>query len=151
RDPSAGSKLSMSVYAVRSIASACISREFTTFALGQSSPIIDWLRELARVEHERCGGPGVGVGGMCFTGGFALAMATDQRVVAPVLSQPSLPFCIGAKRKHAIDCSDADLATVKARCDAEGLRVLGLRFNGDPFVPSERFDFLRERLGDGFV
>jgi len=31
------------------------------------------------------------------------------------------------------------------------LRVLGLRFDGDPNVPRERFAFLRERLGDGFV
>ena len=30
--------------------------------------------------------------GMCFTGGFALAMAVDDLVLAPVMSQPSLPF-----------------------------------------------------------
>ncbi len=29
---------------------------------------------------------------MCFTGGFALAMMVDDAVVAPVLSQPSLPL-----------------------------------------------------------
>ena len=29
--------------------------------------------------------------------------------------------------------------------------MLGLRFDGDPFVPAERFAFLRKRLGDGFV
>ncbi len=40
---------------------------------------------------------------------------------------------------------------MRGRCDAEGLRVLGLRFHGDPFVPGERFGFLREQLGDGFV
>lgn len=32
-----------------------------------------------------------GAVGMCSTGGYALAMATDARLVAPVLSQPSLP------------------------------------------------------------
>ena len=80
RDPLAGSGLSNALYGVRSIGGACISREFTTMALGRSSAVIDCLRELARVEHERCGGPGVGVVGMCFTGGFALAMATDPRV-----------------------------------------------------------------------
>ena len=71
---------------------ACISREFATLALKKTSPVTVWLRALAAHEHERCGGPGVGVVGMCFTGGFALAMMVDDTVVAPVLSQPSLPF-----------------------------------------------------------
>ena len=73
-------------------------------------PIIDWLRALARDLHEQCGGPGVGAIGMCFTGGFALAMAVDDTMLAPVLSQPSLPFGIGKARKRALGLSDADLA-----------------------------------------
>jgi hypothetical protein len=88
---------------------------------------------------------------MCFTGGFALAMAADPRVLAPVLSQPALPFPVGDARKRSIDCDPHDLAIVKQRCAREGLRVLGLRFAGDRYVPAERFDFLREQLGDGFV
>jgi dienelactone hydrolase len=151
RDPMAGSKLSQAGYMLRSFGQVCISREFSTLAAGRSSPVIDWLRALEHEEHERAGGPGVGVVGMCFTGGFALAMAVDPLVVAPVLSQPSLPFPVGRARKASIDCSDADLAAVRGRCAAEGLEVLGLRFDGDPFVPEERFAFLRERLGDGFV
>lgn len=133
------------------MARTCISREFTVLATGRSSPVVDWLRELGAREHARCGGPGIGVVGMCFTGGFALAMATDQRVLAPVLSQPSLPFPIGAARRRSIDISPGDVATVAARCAGEGLRVLGLRFHGDRFVPGERFAYLREQLGDGFV
>ena len=54
--------------------------------------MIAWLRALARSEHARAGGPGVGAVGMCFTGGFALAMAAEPCLLAPVLSQPSLPF-----------------------------------------------------------
>lgn len=138
-------------YAARTMARACISREFTAFALGKSSPVVTWLRSLAEHEHTRCGGPGVGVVGMCFTGGFALAMATDPRVLAPVLSQPSLPFGISERHKRSIDCSDRDLRTVAGRCSREGLRVLGLRFEGDPYVPTERFRFLEEQLGEGFV
>ena len=48
--------------------------------------------------------PGVGAVGMCFTGSFALAMMTEPAVVAPVLSQPSLPLPAGpgsAKRRGA--------------------------------------------------
>jgi dienelactone hydrolase len=151
RDPTKGNKLSMAAYGLQSMGGACISREFTVLATGRSSPVITWLRALAKAEHARCGGPGVGVVGMCFTGGFALAMAVDDNVLAPVLSQPSLPFGVTGNRKRSIDTCDEDLDQVAARCAADGLRVLGLRFKGDPFVPAERFEFLRERLGDGFV
>ncbi len=136
---------------VSTVVPICISREFTVLATGKSSPVIDWLRALAGAEHKRCGGPGVGAIGMCFTGGFSLAMATHPSLLAPVLSQPSLPFTVSKNHKHNIDISPEELATVKARCAAEGLTVLGLRFKGDKFVPKERFDFLREQLGDAFV
>ena len=144
-------RLRITAYAARTMARACISREFTAFALGKSSPVVTWLRSLAEHEHGRCGGPGVGVVGMCFTGGFALAMATDPRVLAPVLAQPSLPFGISERHKRSIDCSDSELATVAGRCSREGLRVLGLRFEGDPHVPAQRFQHLKEQLGEGFI
>ena len=151
RDPEAGSKLTQARYVMSSFMSVCISREFTALATGKSSPIVGWLRALAHQEHARAGGPGVGAVGMCFTGGFALAMAVDPLVIAPVLSQPSLPISLTKAHKRSIDSSDADLEIVRNRCAVEGLQVLGLRFDGDPFVPKERFEFLRERLGDGFV
>jgi dienelactone hydrolase len=130
---------------------ACISREFTVMATGKTSPVVSWLRALAAAEHERCGGPGVGAVGMCFTGGFALAMAVDDRMLAPVLSQPSLPFSLSKKHKHSIDISPEDLDVVKHRCAAEGLQVIGLRFKSDSLVPADRFAFLKEQLGDAFV
>lgn len=137
--------------ALKVVSQVCISREFTMFVAGRSSPIIDWLRALAVHEHARCGGPGVGAVGMCFTGGFALAMATEPRVLVPVLSQPSMPVGLTARHRHNIDCSEPELAVVADRCAREGLRVIGLRFDGDPLVPPERFAFLRQRLGDGFI
>ena len=138
-------------YVLSSIVPACISREFSTWATNRTSPVVDWLRALAAAEHERCGGPGVGAVGMCFTGGFALAMATDERLLAPVLSQPSLPFAVSKKHKRSVDCSPEDLAVVKRRCADEGLEVLGLRYQRDPMAPGERFEFLREQLGDNFI
>ncbi|MEE4022493.1 dienelactone hydrolase family protein [Gordonia sp. PKS22-38] len=137
-------------YMTESISRACISREFTVLATGKTSPVADWLRGLAAEEHERCGGSGVGAVGMCFTGGFALAMATDDRLLAPVLSQPSLPFGVIGSRNRSIDLSDADLARVKSRC-AAGLEVMGLRFAGDRLSPRIRFEYLREQLGDAFL
>jgi dienelactone hydrolase len=137
-------------YAARSLASVCISREFNKLAMKRSGPVVDWLRALARSEHERCGGPGVGAVVMCFTGGFALGMMVEDAVVAPVLSQPSVPFPLGRRRKADLGICDADLARVKERVK-DGVCVLGLRFGGDPAAPAERFATLRRELGDGFI
>jgi len=137
-------------YAIRSLASVCISREFSGMAMGRSTPVIAWLRALAAAEHKRCGGPGVGVVGMCYTGGFGLAMTVDETVVAPVLSQPSLPFGLTKSRKSDIQISPADWTKIQARAD-EGMCVLGLRFTGDSFVPAERFEMLRQKLGNRFI
>lgn len=137
-------------YLASSMAKACVSREFTILGTNKSSPVTKWLRALAAEEHRRCGGPGVGAVGMCLTGGFALAMMVDPVVVAPVLSQPALPFGLGAKSRGAVGLSDADMATVKRRV-ADGGCVMGLRFTGDRSVPAERFATLREELGDGFI
>ena len=135
-------------YVMKSMTQGCVSREFSNWALNRTSPIIDWLRALARDLHEQCGGPGVGAIGMCFTGGFALAMAVDDTMLAPVLSQPSLPFAAGKARKRALGLSDVDLATVAAR---EDLCVLAMRFTGDIAVPAERFQHLREVFGDRLI
>jgi len=136
-------------YAVRQMfLNVCIRREFHTWSGGKSSPIVDWLRALARHAHAQCGGPGVGALGMCFTGGFALAMMTEPAVVAPVLSQPSLPFRGG--NDGAIDASTSEIACAKARFEAEDLSLLGLRYKRDPFVPEARFDRYRTEFGDRF-
>jgi dienelactone hydrolase len=149
--PSARGVLPAVGYIASSILRACVSREFTVWATGKTSPVVDWLRALATHEHQRCGGPGVGAVGMCFTGGYALAMATDDRLLVPVLAQPSMPLPITRAQRHSIDIAPEDLAVVKKRCADDGLQVIGLRFRGDRFVPESRFRFLRQELGDAFV
>lgn len=151
RDPVARGRARLVGYGLSSLVPACVSREFTILATGRTSPVVSWLRALAAHEHERCGGTGVGAVGMCFTGGYALAMATDPRLLAPVLSQPSMPFGPTGRSRRGIDISPAELEIVKGRCATEGLQVLGLRFTGDRLVPAERFRFLAEELGDAFV
>ncbi len=137
---------------IKAIGPACVSKEFSAWATGKTSPIVEWSKALARHEHERLGGPGVGVVGMCFTGNFALAMLPEPAVMAPVLSQPSLPLGFSKKARRGLYLSDGDLAKVQARMAAEpDLCVLGLRFTGDRLVPKERFAHLREALGDRFV
>ncbi|GAA1599687.1 MULTISPECIES: dienelactone hydrolase family protein [Kribbella] len=134
---------------VRSIAGICVSREFTMFARGRTTPVAAWLRSLARELHDELGGPGVGAVGMCMTGGFALAMLADAPVAAPVLAQPASPAPVGAARKADLGLSPADLASVKAKA-AAGCQVLGLRYEGDPAVGT-RFDTLRRELGANFI
>ncbi|RCL84808.1 MAG: dienelactone hydrolase, partial [Microbacterium sp.] len=115
----------------------CVSREFAAFARRADRPIAHYLRALARQLHAECGGPGVGVIGMCFSGGFALAAAADESVLAPVLSQPAMPPPIGAG-KSATGLSVIEEAAVSRRA-ADGLCALGLRFTQDRSVPPERF------------
>ncbi len=127
----------------------CVSREFTKLATGETTPVAGWLRSLARTLHDELGGPGVGALGMCFTGGYALAMMVDDAVVAPVLCQPSAPFAIGRRRAADLNLSPRDLDVVKRRA-AAGCAVLGLRYRSDKAVGT-RFDTLREELGDSFL
>lgn len=153
RDPSSPTRNRLRAAGVllSSMVPACVSREFTVLATGRTSPVVDWLRALGASEHERCGGPGIGAVGMCWTGGYALAMAADDRLLAPVLSQPSMPLAVSAARRRSIDIGEEELERVKHRCANEGLEVVGLRFKTDRLVPSERFDFLREQLGSAFI
>lgn len=136
-------------YLATSMAKVCISREFTTMAAGQTSPIIAWLRALGRQLHAELKGPGIGALGMCFSGGFALGMMVDDHVIAPVLSQPSLPFSIGARRAADLNLSPDDREVMVRRARA-GCEVLGLRYSGDRLVGT-RFETLHKLLGDAFL
>ena len=136
-------------YIAQSMAKVCISREFTTMAMHKTSPIISWLRALAQQLHAEVGGIGVGAVGMCFSGGFALGMMVDDIMVAPVLSQPSLPFAIGGSRGADLNLSESDQARLVERAQA-GCQVLGLRYTGDKLVGT-RFATLRKLLGEAFI
>jgi dienelactone hydrolase len=139
--------------ALTMLAGMCVRREFAAWSANRSSPIVDWLRALARKAHAECGGKGVGAVGMCFTGGFALAMMTEPSMVAPVLSQPSLPMPMGPggkARAAAIGVSPGEIACARRRFEDEDLSMIGLRFHGDPFVPDERFATYKREFGDRF-
>ncbi len=142
----AGAPLTMP-YAIGSMLRGCVSREFKAFAANESSPAIDWLRALAAHALPLCGGKGVGAIGMCFTGNFALSLMLEPAVLAPVLSQPSLP--IG--NRGGMHISPSELAQVKARMQREDLTVLAYRFEGDSFCRAERFAAYQAALGDRFV
>lgn len=137
-------------YGLSVAARLCVAAEFRAFATDARRPFADYLRALARDLAARTPGAGVGVIGMCFTGGFALAAATDDAVLAPVLSQPSLPLPIGAARRADPGLSTEELDRVAARARESGLCALGLRFSEDKGAPRDRFATLRARLGDAF-
>ncbi len=126
---------------------ACASAEFRAFAADESSPVTVWLRALARLAHGECGGPGVGAIGMCFTGNFALTMMLEPSMLAPVLSQPSLPMNDPAGMHIAPD----ELTAVRQRLERDDLTVMAYRFEGDQFCKAQRFAAYAEALGDRFI
>lgn len=130
---------------------ACVSAEFRAFAgkngATRSSPVTQWLRALARLAHMECGGPGVGAIGMCWTGNFALSMMLEPAMLAPVLSQPSLPL----NEPGGIEISPDEIKAVRERLDKDNLTVLAYRFEGDKFCKAQRFAAYAEALGDRFV
>lgn len=136
-------------YVASSLVRGCVSREFSAFALRRTAPVTRWLAALASDLHASVGGPGVGAVGMCFTGGFALAMMVDDAVVAPVLAQPSAPFPVTPARSRDLGLSPADRDAVVARVNA-GCPVLGLRYEDDPAI-GRRFQVLHDELGENFT
>lgn len=126
---------------------ACMSAEFRALAANQSSPVTRWLMALAKLAHEECGGPGVGAIGMCFTGNFALTMMLEPSVLAPVLSQPTLPL----NNPAALEISPEEIAAVRERLEQEDLTVLAYRFDGDKFCQAQRFAAYAEKLSERFI
>ncbi|MEV0440866.1 dienelactone hydrolase family protein [Streptomyces spectabilis] len=130
----------------RVVRPACVSAEFRAFAKGGTSPVVGWLRGLARVAHAERGGPGVGAVGLCFTGNFALTMTLEPAVIAPVVNHPSLPL----DDPGGLEMSAEDAAAVAERVERDGLRVLGYRFDDDTWCTGRRFAAYRALLGDAF-
>ncbi|MBI3785616.1 MAG: dienelactone hydrolase family protein [Deltaproteobacteria bacterium] len=133
-------------YALSSMLKGCVSAEFRAFASNASSPVTQWLRALAAHAHPLCGGKGVGAIGMCFTGNFALSMMLEPAMLAPVLSQPSLPLL----NQAGMHIAPEELQAVKERMERDDLTVLAYRFEGDAFCRAARFTAYQQALGDRF-
>lgn len=125
---------------------ACVSVEFRAFAGGGTSPVVNWLRGLARAAHQNCGRPGVGAIGLCFTGNFALTMTLEPSVIAPVLDHPSLPL----DDPGGLEISDEDALAIRDRFKREELTALAYRFDNDRWCTGQRFAAYRSLLGDRF-
>lgn len=125
----------------------CMRREFEAFRLGRSSPIVDWVRGL--VGHVQPGGDeerGVGVIGMCMSGGIVLGTISHPAVSAGVAAQPSLPLAPrgwGSKRRR----EDFGMEPSKiAEASASGTPVLTLRYGNDRVCPRERIPSIARQI-----
>ena len=77
--------------AIKKMGHVCINREFAVLAGRRSSPIINWIRSFCGTIQSQSNF-GIGLIGMCITGNFALGLLAEPWMLAPVLSQPSLPI-----------------------------------------------------------
>jgi hypothetical protein len=84
---------------------------------------------------------------MCFTGNFALTMMLEPAMLAPVLSQPSLPLNDPA----GLEISASELVRVRERLEREQLTVMAYRFAGDRHCTGQRFAAYSRALGERFV
>ena len=132
------------------LAKGCVTKEFAAFATNADRPVAHYLRALARDLNSTTPGKGVGVIGQCFTGGFALAAAVDDSVLAPIMSQPSVPLPLTAKHRRDPGLSEGELKVIERRAAEDGLCAMGLRFSEDAMAPRDRFTTLKARLGDAF-
>ncbi len=67
-------------------------------------------------------------------------------MLAPVLSQPSLPLDDPA----GLEISPAELSTIRERLEREDLTVMAYRFSGDRHCRAERFAAYAQALGERF-
>lgn len=127
----------------------CVSREVNVFLTGRTSRIATWLRALAtNVKGDH---PGVGVIGMCFSGGFALAAAVDDAVIAAIASQPALPWPVLPGSGADLGLSKGDLTCVRDRYRAGEFGFLATRYTLDRASPCQRIQRLKTEFGTDVV
>lgn len=130
-------------------AQICVSREILAFAEEKDSPITNWLRALARDIRTRCAdGRGIGVIGMCLTGGFVINLMVEDVVLAPVACQPSLPFTVFGASPASLGVSVEALGAARRR--AAQAPLLCYRFMEDRISPPERYERLRSEFSPAF-
>lgn len=132
----------------------CVSREFVALLQHRTSRVTDYVLALARAEATASGKPQVGVIGMCFSGGFALATAIDPVVGVAVASQPALPFAMGPLgwipgQAADLGLSEADRLTLVGRRDDPDFCIRALRYDDDRIAPKARVERIERELAPG--
>lgn len=140
------------------LARLCISAEFARLRAGESAPLTEWLRQLARRVGRDRGNRRIGVIGMCLTGAFVIPLVLEPGVQAAVASQPSIPFRLrslfGPVSRTTepwmtqLNVSDADLQAAAA-CARHGHKsIMVQRFAQDRLCPRARIEHLKNAFGD---
>jgi dienelactone hydrolase len=133
------------------ILQTCVSWQFTALAQRRTSPITTWLIELARRESAAAGGGRVGVIGMCFSGGFALATAIDPVVGVAVASQPAMPYAWGVLGRipgqaESVGMDDEHWRRLRDRRVTGDVCFRTLRFEKDVKSPAARVARIKREL-----
>jgi dienelactone hydrolase len=121
----------------------CIRQEFELLRLGKTSSITGWVRDLAaKIQHQHPESKGIGIVGMCMTGGIVLATISHPSIVVGVAAQPSLPsqipFSSLARREDlGMDHHDVEAAALSET------PLLILRYGKDKFCPAERMESIK--------
>ena len=135
----------------RRSSAGCVSREFSTMALRRTSPVTDVAARARPPRARALRRPGRRRGRHVLH--RRVRARDDGRRHGARARCSASRRCRSRSRRSTrqdIGISDADLARVKQRA-ADGVDVLGLRFTCDRLVPGERFETLREELGDRFI
>jgi dienelactone hydrolase len=122
----------------------CVAQQFRAFSANESGPWADWLRALVDWACADSGYQKAGAIGLCLTGNFALSMAVNDKVKAPVMGEPSLPFM-----GDGLHVTPDELAAVKQRV-SQGLEIRAYRFATDTICKAGLFQKLEAELAPGF-
>jgi len=121
------------------------------FQKHETSPIVVPLRTMVRRLSEQYPGQDIKIIGMGLTASLPLALASEPAVHQIVVAQPAAPFfAYTQSAKRALGISDADWQHAQRKASQGGLKVMGLRFEGDTTSKAERFATLKEGLGTAF-
>ncbi|WES62846.1 dienelactone hydrolase family protein [Microbacter sp. GSS18] len=120
----------------------CVRREVHLFGSDAVSRSTGWLKAFA-AEHLAPNGR-YGVIGMCFSGGYALALAVDPSVAAAVVAQHATPIL----PVRSLGLSKADQAALEENDDLE---VRAYRFGCDAMAPAAKAVAAKRMLGDRVV
>lgn len=139
---------------IRSLAFACISREFRQLFAAKGNdrharPFTAWLLNLIGEVANRHPKNRIGVVGMCLTGGFALAAIADPGVHAAVACQPGAPFF---RHISTLGLSESERTNASRR--AQGLPspcAKGYRYSKDLVCREGHMQAAKTIFGDAFT
>ena len=125
--------------------------------LKNSTLLTQWLRKFVAEIGRRHPQQTIGIIGNCLTGALPLALLDNPQVTRVVLAQPTLPMRtnIGLGDKQDLAISQEEWNTALNRINPKDkpptAKAYGTRFERDGIAPIEKYEYLKRRLGPGFL